>query len=77
MNRRWARPALAKIFTRFGRWLGPALIIAAVSPLLAGQVKPKTDDRANLRSGNDILSFEAQEPTTKAASTIKGTLVVK
>jgi hypothetical protein len=77
MNHSSARPFPLKIFTRLGRWLGPALIVAAVSPLIAGQVKPKTDDRADLRSGNDILSFEAQEATTKAASTIKGTLVVK
>jgi len=31
----------------------------------------------DLRSGNYILSFEAQEPTTGAASVLKSPLVVK
>ncbi len=44
MNHPSVRRALAKIFTRIGRWLGLALIITAVSPIFPGQVKPKIDD---------------------------------
>ena len=54
MNQPFARPALAKIFTRIGRWFGLALIIAAVSPILVGQVKPKIDDPQAVKTQKPI-----------------------